>query len=111
MGNLSMLRSYAQGDDFILGQSTSAPGQALSVNVIDANTACAGGVATTTIPVDVVAAETRQGSPAGQAACCQRQDAGLDMCSPCPDADLRVGSIGRWRPGACARNRRHRRSA
>ncbi|MGB5412547.1 MAG: hypothetical protein WBN09_13520, partial [Woeseiaceae bacterium] len=33
LGNLSMLRNYAQGDDFILGQSTSAPGQALSVNV------------------------------------------------------------------------------
>ena len=50
--NLSMLRSYAQGDDFILGQSTSAPGQALSVNVTVDNTTCAGGVATTTIPVD-----------------------------------------------------------
>jgi OmcA/MtrC family decaheme c-type cytochrome len=56
-GNLSMLRNYAQGDDFILGQSTSAPGQALSVNVTVDNTACVGGVATTTIPVDVVGAE------------------------------------------------------
>jgi len=56
-GNLSMLRNYAQGDDFILGQSTSAPGQALSVNVTNDNTACAGGVATTTIPVDDVDAE------------------------------------------------------
>ena len=56
-GNLSMLRNYAQGDDFILGQSTSAPGQALSVNVTNANTACANGVATTTIPVDVTDAE------------------------------------------------------
>jgi hypothetical protein len=27
-GNLSMLRSYAQGDDFILGQDPNAPGQA-----------------------------------------------------------------------------------
>jgi len=56
-GNLSMLRNYAQGDDFILGQSTSAPGQALSVNVTVDNTVCALGVATTTIPVDVVGAE------------------------------------------------------
>jgi OmcA/MtrC family decaheme c-type cytochrome len=56
-GNLSMLRSYAQGDDFILGQSTSAPGQANSVNVTNANTTCAGGIATTTIPVDDVDAE------------------------------------------------------
>jgi len=56
-GNLSMLRSYAQGDDFILGQSTSAPGQALNVGVTNDNTTCAGGVATTTIPVDDVDAE------------------------------------------------------
>ena len=56
-GNLSMLRSYAQGDDFILGQATNAPGQALSVNVTTTNTTCLGGVATTTIPVDVVDAE------------------------------------------------------
>ncbi len=53
-GNLSMLRSYAQGDDFILGQSTSAPGQANSVNVTTDNTTCASNVATTTIPVDDV---------------------------------------------------------
>jgi len=56
-GNLSMLRNYAQGDDFILGQSTSAPGQALSVDVTNDNTTCAGGVATTTIPVDDEIAE------------------------------------------------------
>jgi OmcA/MtrC family decaheme c-type cytochrome len=55
--NLSMLRSYAQGDDFILGQSTSAPGQANAVNVTADNTTCQGNVATTTIPVDVVDAE------------------------------------------------------
>jgi len=56
-GNLSMLRNYAQGDDFILGQSTSAPGQALNVGVSTDNTTCAGNVATTTIPVDLVTAE------------------------------------------------------
>ena len=56
-GNLSMLRNYAQGDDFILGQSTSAPGQALNVDVTVDNTTCANGVATTTIPVDDVDAE------------------------------------------------------
>jgi OmcA/MtrC family decaheme c-type cytochrome len=53
-GNLSMLRSYAQGDDFILGQSTSAPGQANAVNVTPDNTTCSGNVATTVIPVDAV---------------------------------------------------------
>lgn len=55
--NLSMLRNYAQGDDFILGQSTSAPGQALSVDVTVDNTTCASNVATTTIAVDDVDAE------------------------------------------------------
>jgi OmcA/MtrC family decaheme c-type cytochrome len=56
-GNLSMLRNYAQGDDFILGMSTSSPGQALSVNVTVDNTVCASNIATTTIPADVVTAE------------------------------------------------------
>ena len=56
-GNLSMLRNYFQGDDPILGQSTSAPGQALSVNVTVDNTTCTGNVATTTIPVDDVDVE------------------------------------------------------
>lgn len=55
-GNLSMLRSYAQGDDFILGQAN-APGQAAAVNVTVDNTTCSGNVATTTIPVDAVDAE------------------------------------------------------
>ena len=60
-GNLSMLRNYAQGDDFILGQSTSAPGQALSVDVTVDNTTCAGNVATTTIPVDTLDASIDRG--------------------------------------------------
>jgi len=51
-GTTSMLRSYVQGDDYVLGQSTSAPGQALAVNLSTANTVCAGNVATTTIPVN-----------------------------------------------------------
>ncbi len=59
--NLSMLRSYAQGDDFIIGMSTSAPGQALSVDVTTDNTVCAANVATTTIPVDAVDASVDRG--------------------------------------------------
>ena len=51
-GALSVLRSYAQGDDFILGKSTSAPGQANAVNITTTNTTCLANVATTTIPVD-----------------------------------------------------------
>ncbi len=58
-GTLSMLRSYVQGDDYVLGKA-SAPGQASAVNLSTSNTACAGNVATTTIPVDTgVAAGTR----------------------------------------------------
>jgi hypothetical protein len=55
--NLSFIRSYAQGDDFIIGKGTS-PGQPASVNVTTANTTCAANVATTTIPVET-------GLPAG----------------------------------------------
>ena len=54
---MRVYRNYAQGDDFILGQSTSAPGQALYVDATVDNTTCAGNVATTTIPVDDVDAE------------------------------------------------------
>jgi OmcA/MtrC family decaheme c-type cytochrome len=56
-GSLSMLRSYVQGDDYVLG-TASAPGQASAVNLSTTNTVCAGNVATTTIPVDT-------GVPAG----------------------------------------------
>jgi OmcA/MtrC family decaheme c-type cytochrome len=66
-GTLSMLRSYAQGDDYVLGQAN-APGQAAAVNLSTTNTTCAGNVATTTIPRDNVADGTRgivalQGKP------------------------------------------------
>jgi OmcA/MtrC family decaheme c-type cytochrome len=58
-GRLSMLRSYVQGDDYVLGKA-SAPGQASAVNLSTTNTVCAGNVATTTIPVDAdVPAGTR----------------------------------------------------
>jgi OmcA/MtrC family decaheme c-type cytochrome len=58
-GSLSMLRSYVQGDDYVLGKA-SAPGQASAVNLSTTNTVCAGNVATTTIPVDAdVPAGTR----------------------------------------------------
>jgi OmcA/MtrC family decaheme c-type cytochrome len=67
-GTLSMLRSYAQGDDYVLGQASS-PGQAAAVNLSTTNTVCAANVATTTIPVDAaIPAGTRgivalQGKP------------------------------------------------
>jgi OmcA/MtrC family decaheme c-type cytochrome len=68
-GALSVLRTYVQGDDYILGKSTTAPGQPASTNITTTNTVCAANVATTTIPVDTgVAAGTRgvlaiQGKP------------------------------------------------
>jgi OmcA/MtrC family decaheme c-type cytochrome len=56
-GGLRTYRSYAQGDDFIIGTSTSAPGQPSRANLDAANTSCVGGIATTVIPVEAVAAE------------------------------------------------------
>ena len=56
-GDLTMYRSYAQGDDFIIGMSTSSPGQSVGVDLSVDNTACAAGIATTTLPVDAVDAE------------------------------------------------------
>jgi OmcA/MtrC family decaheme c-type cytochrome len=76
-GGLSMLRSYAQGDDYVLGQAN-APGQAAAVSVISTgttgataatiNTTCAANVATTIINRDNVPDGTRaivalQGKP------------------------------------------------
>jgi OmcA/MtrC family decaheme c-type cytochrome len=58
--NLSFIRSYAQGDDFIKGFGTS-PGQPAAVNVTTTNTACANNVATTTIPVDASIAKGSRG--------------------------------------------------
>jgi hypothetical protein len=51
-GSLGFLRSYAQGDDFILGTSTSAPGQPRNDNLTDTNTTCANNVATTKLAVE-----------------------------------------------------------
>ena len=58
--NMSMLRSYAQGDDFIIGLGTS-PGQPAAVNLSTTNTACSGNTATTTIPVDASIAAGARG--------------------------------------------------
>ena len=57
-GNLSILRNYAQGQDFILGTNPDAAGQpgsapeGVSYNVSADNTTCAGNVATTVVPVE-----------------------------------------------------------
>jgi OmcA/MtrC family decaheme c-type cytochrome len=66
-GNLSVLYTYAQGEDPILG-TASSPGQAANVGVATTNTTCAANVATTTITPARIAGATRarialQGKP------------------------------------------------
>ncbi len=52
-GNLSILRNYAQGEDFILGTRADRAGQpGSSPAVNDTNTTCASNVATTVVPVE-----------------------------------------------------------
>jgi OmcA/MtrC family decaheme c-type cytochrome len=53
VGNrLRIYRSYAQGDDFIIGASTTSPGQAQNVSLTVDNTTCAANIATTVISAD-----------------------------------------------------------
>ncbi len=100
---LRVYRNYAQGDDFILGQSTSAPGQALNIDVTVDNTTCASGVATTTIPVDDVDAEKGRlalgGKPLVQAAYDANET--IQARVPTPTYDWLVGD------GTAATDRRH----
>jgi OmcA/MtrC family decaheme c-type cytochrome len=54
-GNLSILRSYAQGGDYIIGTNPNAAGQPGSAPGVSVdNTTCSGGVATTVVPVEDV---------------------------------------------------------
>jgi OmcA/MtrC family decaheme c-type cytochrome len=56
-GNLSILRSYAQGEDFILGTNPDRAGQpGDDPDVDDTNTTCSGNVATTVVPVETTEA-------------------------------------------------------
>ncbi len=56
-GNWSVVRNYAQGEDFILGESADGAGQPGSaVGLDDVNTTCAGNVATTVVPVEPTSA-------------------------------------------------------
>jgi OmcA/MtrC family decaheme c-type cytochrome len=53
LGNLSILRNYAQGQDFILGTEPNEAGQpGSSPGVNNGNTTCANGVATTVVAVE-----------------------------------------------------------
>jgi OmcA/MtrC family decaheme c-type cytochrome len=51
--NLSIIRNYAQGEDFILGKRADGAGQPGTTPRVEAsNTTCAGNVATTVVPVE-----------------------------------------------------------
>jgi OmcA/MtrC family decaheme c-type cytochrome len=96
-GELSMYRSYAQGEDFIIGMSTSAPGQPSSEDLTVDNTACVAGVATTTLAVDVVDAEFGRLALGGKPLVVSVVDPLLAMEArvPTPTYDWRVGIGGR----------------
>ena len=51
-GGFSILKAWAQGDDWVNAGTTSSPGQPLAVNLTTTNTVCAGNVATSTIAND-----------------------------------------------------------
>ena len=93
-GDLTMYRSYGQGDDFIIGQSTSAPGQSVGVDLSIDNTACAGGVATTTLPVDAVDAEKGRLALGGKPLVVSVIDpaAAMEVRVPTPTYDWLLGS-------------------
>ena len=56
-GSLRIYRSYAQGEDFIIGLDDGEPGQPERADVTTDNTTCEANIATTTIPVEDVDAE------------------------------------------------------
>ncbi len=119
-GAPQFLRTYAQGDDFILGKSTSAPGQPGTLTLSATNTACAGERG----DHDVGSRQGRAGGnaglpgPPGQAAAAAagglRQD-GLGLrvhqhVCPRPDPGPRVRrGYGRQAGHGASRNRRYRR--
>ena len=93
-GSLRTYRSYAQGDDFIIGGSTSAPGQPdPRVNPDDTNTTCAGLIATTVIPVEIVAAEKGRIALGGKPHVISPDVAGLEVEArvPSPTFDWLLG--------------------
>jgi len=93
IGGLRTYRSYAQGDDFIIGTSTSAPGQPSRADVDDTNTTCAGMIATTVIPVEAVVADKGRIALGGKALVESADVAGLivEARVPSPTYDWEVG--------------------
>jgi OmcA/MtrC family decaheme c-type cytochrome len=93
-GGLRTYRSYAQGDDFIIGNSTSAPGQpSPRVNPDATNTTCASNVATTVIPAAAVDAEKGRIALGGKPLVESPDVAGLVVAArvPSPTYDWLIG--------------------
>jgi OmcA/MtrC family decaheme c-type cytochrome len=102
--NLSVLYTYAQGEDPILGTANN-PGQADNVGVSTSNTTCAANVATTTITPKRVAGATRarialQGKPWVLAVDPADADGVMQVRAKTPTYDFVVGT------GAKATDRR-----
>ena len=97
---LAMYRSYAQGDDFIIGKEPDEPGQADDIDLSTDNTACQDGVATTTIPVDDVDAVTGRVALGGKPVVVSVANAAETMEArvPTPTYDWRVGIGGAAEP-------------
>jgi len=93
IGGLRTYRSYAQGDDFIIGTSTSAPGQPSQGDVDAINTTCASMIATTVIPVEAVVADKGRIALGGKALVESPDVAGLIVQSrvPSPTFDWEIG--------------------
>ncbi|NNL63752.1 MAG: hypothetical protein HKO69_08050 [Woeseiaceae bacterium] len=94
ISRLRTYRSYAQGDDFIIGTSTGAPGQPdPRANLDTTNTTCAGNVATTVIPAAAVVAEKARIALGGKPLVESPDSAGLVVAArvPSPTYDWAVG--------------------
>ncbi len=92
-GDLTMYRSYAQGDDFIIGTSTSSPGQPVGIDLTVDNTTCANGIATTTLPADSIVAEKGRLALGGKPLVVSAVDpaAAMEARVPTPTFDWLVG--------------------
>ena len=92
-GGLRTYRSYAQGDDFIIGTSTDDPGQPGRANPDATNTTCTSLVATTVIPVEAVVAEKGRIALGGKPLVESADVAGLivEARVPSPTYDWAIG--------------------
>jgi OmcA/MtrC family decaheme c-type cytochrome len=92
-GSLRTYRSYAQGDDFIMGNASN-PGQPARANPDATNTTCSGLIATTVIPVENdFSAEKGRIALGGKPRVISPDVAGLEVQArvPSPTFDWKIG--------------------